>query len=303
MIEHQDEKHHQNIRNYLVNRALSVRVDANLNCLDLAGMSEDFYAEFLNILLDLKLENANASERNKAGIDLIDYENRVAAQVSVTCAPKTIRKKIRDSIKKFNMPDDEEWQFYFVPITNAAPELHKDFVLPDGLVFDKDKDVLDISRILELAKGIDKLRALSELVDKYSKAEQNKRELREKLDELLLNTWKSHRSYKLMQTDDIDRKQFPGVKEITQFESLGKRKNEETESPVWTIIRESWKETKNRPVMIEGKGGIGKTVTLFSLINMDKASIPAPAVYVPMFELVDDSGDIINLLYLSRLRR
>lgn len=168
VIEHLDESYRAKIRNYLIHRAYAVRVDAKLNLLNLAGLSEDFYAEFLNILLDLQLENANATERNKAGIDLIDWNNQVAVQVSATCAPDTIRKKIRNSIEKFKIPEGGPWQFYFVPITDQSPDLKSGFDLPDGLIFDESKDVLDITRIMELAKGIEKLQKLSELVDKYS---------------------------------------------------------------------------------------------------------------------------------------
>ncbi len=69
VIEHYDEVYRTNIRDYLIRRAHAVQVDAKLNLLNLAGLSEDFYTEFLNLLLDLRFENANASERNKAGID------------------------------------------------------------------------------------------------------------------------------------------------------------------------------------------------------------------------------------------
>ncbi len=295
-IHHMDRTYHDNIQDYLVHRAHSVRVDANLNLLNLAVYSENFYVEFLNELLDLRLENANASKRNKPGIDLIDWKNRVAAQVSVTCAPQTIREKIRNSIQKFDKPEGD-WQFYFVPITDKAPDLQKDFELPDGLKFKKDRDVLDITRIMELvdSKVSAKKRVLSALVDRYSKDETDYLELRMRLDDLLLLTWKAHRSYKLMQTDEIDQRLFPNVQNAAQFEALGKRTGEEAESPVWSIIRKSWNEAINHSVMIQGGGGIGKTVTLFSLTNMDRVTIPAPAVYIPMFELVNQEGKVINL--------
>lgn len=119
--------------------------------------------------------------------------------------------------------------------------------------------------------------------------------LRPSLDQLLLETWKEHRSFKLMYTDDIERKLFPGIQDSHQFEALGKRKNDEIESPVWFIIRESWREKGNHPIMIQGKGGIGKTVTLFSLTSMAKDTIPAPAVYVPMFELINKDGKVVTL--------
>ena len=295
IISHSDEQYRTNIRDYLIHRAHAVRVDAKGNLMNLAVLSENFYAEFLNELFNLHLKNANADKLNTPGIDLIDLENRVAVQVSLTCAPNTIREKIRNSIRKFGKPDNEEWQFYFVPITDEAPELNKDFSLPEGLIFDKDHDVLDIARLLTLALDCHKLRSLSQLVDQYSKKESDYRELKDSLDRLLLETWKNHRSFKLMHTDDIDRRLFPGIKDSQQFEALGKRKEGEIESPVWSIIRESWKEPENRPIMIEGKGGIGKTVTLFSVTKMDKNLLLAPAVYVPMFDLIDKNGEIINL--------
>lgn len=158
--------------------------------------------------------SAGGHRRGAYGIDLIDWENRVAVQVSVTCAPKTIREKIRNSIRKFDKPEGD-WQFYFVPITDKAQDLQKDFELPDGLIFDKDRDVLDITRIMELADAAAsaKKRALSALVDRYSKDETDYLELRKKLDDLLLLTWKAHRSYKLMQTDEIDQRLFPNIKD------------------------------------------------------------------------------------------
>lgn len=168
-IMHNDLRYRENIETYLIQRAHAVQVDTKGNLMNLAVLSEDFYTEFLNILLDLNLTNANALERNKKGIDLIDLENRVVVQVSATYAPNTIRSKIKKSIDNFEPPEQGEWQFYFVPITDKAPEIKSDLALPDGVHFDHCRDILDIARIMELAKGIKKLRALSRLVDKYSR--------------------------------------------------------------------------------------------------------------------------------------
>lgn len=239
IISHNDEQCRTNIRDYLIHRAHAARVDAKGNLMNLSVLSEDFYANFLNILFDLHLKNANADESNAKGIDLIDLEAQVAVQVSLTCAPETIRRKIRESMRKFDKPDAEKWQFYFVPITDEAPELKKDFSLPEGLIFDKDHDVLDISRLLTLALDRHKLRPLSQLVNQYSQKESYYQELRNTLDRLLLETWKNHRSFKLMHTDDIDRRLFPEIKDSQQFEALGRRRENETESPVWSIIRDS----------------------------------------------------------------
>lgn len=171
MTAHNDENYHNKIRDYLIDRAHAVRVDVNRNMPKLSVLSEDFYAEFLNILLDLQLENENVNKRNVKGIDLLDWKNQVAVQVSATCAPDSIREKIRRSIRNYEKPEDEEWQFYYVPITDEAPELKSDFLMPEGLRFNRKQGVLDITRIMALASGKHKLMQLSQLVDHYSKAE------------------------------------------------------------------------------------------------------------------------------------
>ena len=47
--------------------------------------------------------------------------------------------------------------------------------------------------------------------------------------------------------------------------------------------------------MIIGEGGIGKTVALFSIADAPDGTIPVPALYIPMYELVDKDGRLLEL--------
>lgn len=167
MIRINDEKYYANIRRALVARATAVKVDADRNLQNLGVLSEEFYREFINILLNLNLTNANKVEHNFPGVDLIDSRSGVVVQVSSTCTAK----KIQKSLDGFAPPEGTCWHFMFVAITDKAPNYSKTFKLPRGIVFDKKKDVLDTTSLMEQVEyaGIDKQRALSELVDKYMK--------------------------------------------------------------------------------------------------------------------------------------
>lgn len=170
-----DSRYLTNIADYLSNRAVRASNMAKAGLTDLAILSETFYCDFLNILLDCHFINENVESPRFPGVDLIDWTKRVAAQVSVTCSPKRIREKIQSSIDKYNIPKDSNWHFYFVPLTIEAPSVKKDFVLKERLSFNPKKDILDIARILQLAQTepedaphiIDKLKKLSDVVDKY----------------------------------------------------------------------------------------------------------------------------------------
>lgn len=99
---------------------------------------------------------------------------------------------------------------------------------------------------------------------------------------------KGHPSFKLMKIDD---KLFPDG--IIKFDT------EETEAldskdklkTVKKIIAESWKKGKNNHLMIEGEGGLGKTVTLLS-IPEKFTPFHVPAIYIPLHELTENDDPI-----------
>ena len=167
-MKNMDETYCINIRNTLVFREGTVRVDADGNLLSLAVLSEGFYCALLNKLMGWNLINANSEKQNASGIDLIDREKKIAVQVSLTCD----HKKVQHSIDKFKIDSYDGWHFYFVPLKMDSPNFRKDFTLPEGVIFNEKEDVLSISRIMRIIEqeaDIDKQREISVLMDKYTK--------------------------------------------------------------------------------------------------------------------------------------
>ena len=93
----------------------------------------------------------------------------------------------------------------------------------------------------------------------------------------------------------IDDSLFPnGLSELYRLEALD---NNNKIKPVKKIVSESWNRKKKNHLMIEGEGGIGKTVTLLSL---PEKFVPhkVPAVYIQLHELKikrDKNGQIISI--------
>ena len=120
-------------------------------------------------------------------------------------------------------------------------------------------------------------------------------DLRAHLAETLRKTRDAHPSFRLIAVDEIDQKLFPGIRE-TEFAHIPAQCSVGSGgpvSPVWDIVRESWKTKPVPNVVIEGEGGIGKTTALFSLCNAQKPDVPA--VYVPMHQLLRKDGTLIDI--------
>ena len=125
-------------------------------------------------------------------------------------------------------------------------------------------------------------------------------ELRTYLAGVLERKRDSHPSFKLMKVDEIDSRLFPKVEEYSEIPPRGRIKDDTSDSKsdnclVWDIIRSSWKEDEHRSVVIIGEGGIGKTVTLFSITRSAEGTESVPALYIPMYELVDKDGNLLDL--------
>ena len=131
-------------------------------------------------------------------------------------------------------------------------------------------------------------------------AEDAHSELHEYLYGLLIRTRNDHPSFKLMGKDALDERLFPGVEAIHHFTPCGSKKGGGHVSPVWDIIEETWSEPVAHNIVIEGGGGIGKTVTLLSVTAREDGRPKVPALYVPLFDLVDDEKSLSLTEYLDR---
>ena len=92
---------------------------------------------------------------------------------------------------------------------------------------------------------------------------------------------KDHPSFRLMKIDD---RLFPNARTKHSTLELEARNSNDELKTVTAIVAESWKKGDKNHLMIEGEGGIGKTVTLLSI--PDKFTpFPVPAIYIPLHEL------------------
>ncbi|WP_084268067.1 ABC-three component system protein [Azohydromonas lata] len=122
-----------------------------LNILDFHLHCEDFYAQFLNLLLGYSLVNMNASIQNADGIDLIDTSNKIVLQVSSTAT----KAKVESSLCK-NLSAYKGHKFNFVSISKDASNLRdKVYQNPHSLVFHPATDVHDVKSILQLILHFD----------------------------------------------------------------------------------------------------------------------------------------------------
>ncbi len=123
-------------------------------------------------------------------------------------------------------------------------------------------------------------------------------ELKSYLDDILRRTRKNHPSFVVLGKDEIDKRLFPNVAEMRQFEAKGKISDNAPVSPVWNIIRESWTSANKHNIVIMGEGGIGKTVTLFSVTNFKDNSTP-PAVFAASCSVSFLSGEHLKNTWQS----
>lgn len=276
-----DELYYINIRNALNFREGTVRVDANWNLLSLAVLSEEFYRELLNKLKGWNLINANSEEKNAQAIDLIDKERKIAVQVSVTCD----HEKVQRSIDKFKQESYDGWHFCFVPIKRDIPHFRKGFLLPPGLEFDEAQDIYTIDRIMGIVEhaGIDQKRELSQLMDKYTKELPACEALCKRLYDRLMAKRMNHPSFRLMGEDGIDKLLFPHANELIPMQGSV----DGAVAPIWEHIKAEHRDGF-RHIVIEGDGGIGKSVSLLSVTEDNDLLTRIPAIYVHMYDLVLD---------------
>lgn len=127
--------------------AYRIKERGKLNLLDLNIYSETFFAEMMNMLLDLNLKNMNAIWQNVEGIDLIDIDSKVVAQVSSTNS----RQKIENSLNKEILKQYKDYRFIFILISGDSNKLKSTtYNNPHGISFNPVEDIYDINSILNM---------------------------------------------------------------------------------------------------------------------------------------------------------
>ena len=128
-----------------------IKIRGKINLLDLNIYSETFFAELVSRLLKYNLKNINVIKQNTEGIDLIDKENKIIAQVSSTCT----KQKIESSLEKKIFTDYPNYQFKFIAIAGDADKLRtNNFKNPYNAIFSPDNDIYDIKSLLNLVLNL-----------------------------------------------------------------------------------------------------------------------------------------------------
>ena len=99
---------------------------------------------------------------------------------------------------------------------------------------------------------------------------------------------KDHPSFRLMEIDD---RLFPNAQTKHSTLVLEARNSNDELKTVAEIVAESWKKGDKNHLMIEGEGGIGKTVTLLSIPDKFTPFL-VPAIYIPLHELTKNDNPI-----------
>lgn len=132
--------------------------------------AENFLVPLLNEVLGLELENLNATKKkNFPAIDLADFKNKVAFQITSTSSFD----KIKSTLETFSRHDlqNEFDVLYFYILTEKKPQYNHSKlsdVMPNGFVFDSNEHIIDKDIILQKINAISstpKIQAISKLYE------------------------------------------------------------------------------------------------------------------------------------------
>lgn len=145
--------------------AYETNIKGRLNILDLHIHSENFYANLLNELYNLSLENLNPFKQNVEAVDLIDHTNKLIVQVSAT----NTKAKVESALAKDILKTYSGYTFKFISISKEATKLREGvFFNPHAALFEPKNDIMDNKSIMDsvLSSNIDKQKAVYELIQK-----------------------------------------------------------------------------------------------------------------------------------------
>lgn len=133
-------------------------------------------------------------------------------------------------------------------------------------------------------------------MDKYTKESGSRIVLFKRLYDQIKEAKKQHPSFRLMNEDGIDSFLFPHLDDV--IPSLGNF--EGRIAPIWEHIKAEHKEGF-RHIIIEGDGGIGKSVSLLSVTEDNELLARIPAIYIHMYDLVYNGNCLTLPQYLEHI--
>ena len=137
------------LKNIAENLALLSREVSILNAVNLYDINiiaEDFFPGLLNLIYGYELQNANHLEKNAPAIDLIDWKNRIAIQVTSDNSST----KIRHTIEEFNK--NQAYHLYdrlVVLILTQKKNYSSNFDTQGLFSFEKERDIWDVEKLIK----------------------------------------------------------------------------------------------------------------------------------------------------------
>lgn len=116
-------------------------VEGNLNLLSQAVHAEESFKRILNSLYGWNLENANEGTQNAEGVDLIDRDNRLVVQVSISCTKEKINQTLKKTIMKQYANAGYRLKFAFVGKQDSAVKT-KSYKNENQIEFDPASDII-----------------------------------------------------------------------------------------------------------------------------------------------------------------
>jgi hypothetical protein len=119
------------------------------NLYDINIHAENVIIPILNYVYGLSLKNANLEEKNYSAIDLIDYENRVAIQVTSTANSEKVKHTL-EQYKKHKQRDEFDSLLIYIITKKQKTYSDKKFdeIINDEFEFDSSENILDFENLL-----------------------------------------------------------------------------------------------------------------------------------------------------------
>lgn len=147
-----------------------IKLFNSLGLYDINIHSESFYIPVLNEIFDLKLRNLNSvQKKNFPAIDLADFENRCAFQITSTSSFTKVKSTF-EKFTKYNLHKTfDTIYFYFIAENNTQFSDDKlTDILPDGFEFSENDHILDNARMVDRIHNLstEKIAAITDIYER-----------------------------------------------------------------------------------------------------------------------------------------
>jgi len=258
-----------------------LRLRGSQNKQDINIEAEYLVLDLLNILFDYNFVNLNDLKFNSAGADLADVNKNVYVQVSTT----DTHGKIQSSLD--HIQAQGHLIFFHLGMESAN---HRNFSVPTGISFNPKNDVLNFGWVIKNSHK--HAEEILQCLEKHCGFADGSAGLFERLSKALEQAIAESGSYRLQATEQ---EIWPEL--ITSFQKLNGQCTEAGGDEI--LLYDYISALQDEGVIIEGAGGIGKTVQL-QKIGKELLANCKPAVFIPLHML--DSKTIDEYIYQKVLR-